>query len=92
MACVYSTSLWHVCTAHPCGLFVQHFPVSFEMIVDAFLNENQLRVEQVKLDGCLDHGYKLKDPELLDRWRAFHRSQAHYRVISTDEAMDQDNL
>jgi hypothetical protein len=71
---------------------VQHFPISFEIILDAFLNENQLRMEQIKLDGCLDHGYKLKDLELLDHWRVFHRNQAHYRVISTDEAMDQDSL
>lgn len=71
---------------------IQHFPVTFEMIVDTFLNENQLKMEQVKLDICDQHGYRLLDQDLLDRWRVYHRSQANYRVISTEEATDQDNL
>lgn len=71
---------------------VQHFPVTFEMLVDAFLNENQLKIEQVKLEFDENHAYRIKDPELLDKWRVFHRSQANYRIISTDEAMEQDAL
>jgi hypothetical protein len=71
---------------------VQHFPVTFEMLVDAFLNENQLKIEQVKLAFDDQHAYRLRDPDLLDRWRVFHRSQANYRIISTEEAMEQENL
>lgn len=71
---------------------VQHFPVTFQTLLDAFLNENQLKIEQVKLEFDEDHGYRIKDQELLDKWRIFHRSQANYRIISTDEAMEQDHL
>jgi len=71
---------------------VQHFPVTFNQLLDAFLNENQLKMDQIKLDFDEDHGYRIKDQALLDRWRIFHRSQAHYRIISTDEAIDQPHL
>lgn len=71
---------------------VQHFPVTFEILVDAFLNENQLKIEQVKLEFCENHAYRIKDPILLDKWRLFHRSQANYRIIAADEAMDQSHL
>lgn len=71
---------------------VQHFPVTFEMLLDAFLNENQLKMDQIKLDYDEQHKYRLKDTELLERWRVFHRSQASYRIMSTDEAMEQDHL
>ncbi|CAK9035495.1 Hybrid signal transduction histidine kinase A [Durusdinium trenchii] len=69
---------------------VQHFPVTFRVLLDAFLNENQIELESIKLEFCEDHGYKLKDPVLLDKWRLFHRSHAQYRIISTDEAMEQE--
>lgn len=71
---------------------VQHFPTTFEMLVDAFLNENQLKIEQVKLEFCEQHMYKMKDRDLLEKWQVFHRSQANYRIISTDEAMEQEHL
>lgn len=71
---------------------VQHFPVTFHQLVTAFLNENQLIVENIKLEYDENHAYRIQDPELRDRWVVFHRSQAHYRVISTDEAMEQDHL
>jgi hypothetical protein len=71
---------------------VQHFPTTFEMLVDAFLNENQLKIEQVKLEYCDQHMYRIKDRDLLEKWQVFHRSQANYRVISTDEAMEQEHL
>uniref|UniRef100_A0A7S1EY02 Uncharacterized protein n=1 Tax=Noctiluca scintillans TaxID=2966 RepID=A0A7S1EY02_NOCSC len=71
---------------------VQHFPTTFESLVDAFLNEKQLRLEQVKLEHCAEHAYRIQDPELLERWRAFHRATAHYRIISTSEAMEEDHL
>lgn len=71
---------------------VQHFPVTFEQLVTSFCNENQLRVENIKLDYDADHGYRIKDPVLMDKWMAFHRSQAHYRILSTEEAMQQDHL
>merc|ERR1719323_283383 len=71
---------------------VQHFPVTFKQLVDHFLNEHQLTMEQVKLEYCEDHAYRIKDQHLLEQWRLYHRSRAHYRVISTDEAMEQDHL
>eukprot|EP00929_Paragymnodinium_shiwhaense_P014478 TRINITY_DN12238_c0_g1_i1.p1 TRINITY_DN12238_c0_g1~~TRINITY_DN12238_c0_g1_i1.p1 ORF type:complete len:248 (-),score=77.72 TRINITY_DN12238_c0_g1_i1:53-796(-) len=71
---------------------VQHFPVTFELLVDSFLNEHQLKLEQIKLDFDAQHAYRLKDAELLERWRVFHRSQANYRIISTEEAMEQEHL
>jgi hypothetical protein len=71
---------------------VQHFPTTFEMLVDAFLNENQLKMEQVKLEFCDQHMYRMKDYDLLEKWAVFHRSQANYRIISTDEAMEQEHL
>lgn len=71
---------------------VQHFPVTFEQLVDSFLNENQLKIEQIKLDFCDSHAYRIKDQVLLDKWRVFHRSQANYRIISADEAMEQPHL
>jgi hypothetical protein len=71
---------------------VQHFPITFQVLVDAFLNENQLKLDQIKLEFDEDHAYRIKDAELIDKWRIFHRSQAHYRIISTDEAMEQDHL
>mmetsp|Transcript_35493 Transcript_35493/g.110721 ORF Transcript_35493/g.110721 Transcript_35493/m.110721 type:complete len:246 (+) Transcript_35493:51-788(+) len=71
---------------------VQHFPMPLDQLVTAFLNENQLRIENIKLEYDEHHAYRIQDPELLDKWRIFHRSQAHYRVISTEEAMEQDHL
>jgi len=71
---------------------VQHFPVTLEQLVTAFLNENQLKIHQIKLEYDENHAYRIKDPELLDKWRVFHRSQANYRIVSTDEAMDEDHL
>mmetsp|Transcript_37631 Transcript_37631/g.79950 ORF Transcript_37631/g.79950 Transcript_37631/m.79950 type:complete len:247 (+) Transcript_37631:109-849(+) len=71
---------------------VQHYPVTFNTLVDAFFNENQVKLEQVKLEFCEDHAYRIKDQDLHDRWQVFHRSQASYRVISTSEAMEQDHL
>jgi len=71
---------------------VQHFPVTFQMLVDAFLNENQLKLEQIKLVRDEAHAYMIKDSEILERWRVHHRSQACYRIISTDEAMEEDHL
>lgn len=71
---------------------VQHFPMTFQMLVDAFLNENQIKIEQVKLEFDPAHAYRIKEPELLDKWQVFHRSQAVYRIISTEEAMEQDHL
>ncbi|CAE7230243.1 unnamed protein product [Symbiodinium pilosum] len=68
---------------------VQHFPVTLRVLLDAFMNENQIDLENIKLEFCEDHGYKIKDPELMDKWRLFHRSYAQYRIISTDEAMEQ---
>jgi len=71
---------------------VQHYPIQFQNLVDAFLNENQLKLEQIKLDACPEHMYKIKDQDLMDKWKIFHRSQANYRIISTEEAMAQDYL
>lgn len=71
---------------------VQHFPVPLQVLIEAFLNENQLALESIKLDYCEENAYRIKDPELLDKWRVYHRSQANYRVISVEEAMDQDHL
>mmetsp|Transcript_35494 Transcript_35494/g.110725 ORF Transcript_35494/g.110725 Transcript_35494/m.110725 type:complete len:246 (+) Transcript_35494:89-826(+) len=71
---------------------VQHFPLTLDQLVTAFLNEHQLRIENIKLEYDEHHAYRVQDPELLDKWCIFHRSQAHYRVISTDEAMEQDHL
>jgi len=71
---------------------VQHFPIPFDQLVTAFLNENQLRMENIKLEYDEHHAYRIQDPELHDKWSIFHRSQAHYRIISTDEAMEQEHL
>lgn len=68
---------------------VQHFPNTFQMLTDAFLNEHQLKIEQVKLEFDANHAYRMKDHELREKWMVFHRSQANYRIISTDEAADQ---
>jgi hypothetical protein len=71
---------------------VQHFPTTFELLVDAFLNENQLKLEQIKLQYCDQHMYRMKDADLLEKWVVFHRSHANYRIISTNEAMEQEHL
>jgi hypothetical protein len=71
---------------------VQHFPTTFETLVDAFLNENQLKIEQIKLEFCDQHMYRLKDGDLDEKWQVFHRSQANYRIISTVQAMEQEHL
>lgn len=71
---------------------VQHFPIMFIQLVDAFLNEQQLKAEQVKLEYDEDHGYRIKDPLLLDAWRVYHRSHAAYRIVSVGEGMEQDHL
>lgn len=31
---------------------VQHFPVTFRVLLDAFLNENQIELESIKLEFC----------------------------------------
>jgi len=56
------------------------------------MNENQLKIEQIKLDFCDQHMYRIKDRDLTEKWAVFHRSQANYRIISTDEAMEQEHL
>ena len=71
---------------------VQHFPVTFRVLLDSFLNENQIELENIKLEYCEEHGYKIKDAELKDKWRLYHRSHGQYCIISTDEAMEQDHL
>jgi hypothetical protein len=72
---------------------VQHYPVPFQVLLDQFLNENHIDdLEQIKLDYCEEHAYRLKDTQLMERWRVFHKSKASYRIISTDEAMEQDHL
>jgi len=71
---------------------VQHFPTTFETLVDAFLNENQFKIEQIKLEFCDQHMYRLKDRDLAEKWQVFHRSQANYRIISTVQAMEQEHL
>lgn len=71
---------------------VQHFPVTFHQIVFHFLNENQVKMERIMLGPDEEHGYRIKDEGLLEKWIVYHRSYSHFRIISTDEAMDQDNL
>ncbi|CAL1170848.1 unnamed protein product [Cladocopium goreaui] len=58
---------------------VQHFPVTFRVLLDSFLNENQIELENIKLEYCEEHGYKIKDAELKDKWRLYHRSHGQYR-------------
>eukprot|EP00438_Fugacium_kawagutii_P034875 Skav225571 [mRNA] locus=scaffold81:501402:508631:+ [translate_table: standard] len=55
---------------------VQHFPVTFRVLLDSFLNENQ-----IEHPGPMgeEHGYKIKEPELKDKWRLYHRSHAQFR-------------
>jgi len=71
---------------------VQHFPTTFKDFVDGFLNEVNLKIEQIYLEWDSRHVYQIKDKELLERWQAYHLMKANYRVISTDEAMEQDHL
>eukprot|EP00747_Dinoflagellata_sp_TGD_P191979 gnl/TRDRNA2_/TRDRNA2_56151_c0_seq1.p1 gnl/TRDRNA2_/TRDRNA2_56151_c0~~gnl/TRDRNA2_/TRDRNA2_56151_c0_seq1.p1 ORF type:complete len:275 (+),score=69.95 gnl/TRDRNA2_/TRDRNA2_56151_c0_seq1:83-826(+) len=71
---------------------VQHYPVTFEMLVDAFLNEMNLKMEHIQLEYCDQHAYKMKDSLLEERWQIYHKNQASYRIISVDEAMEQDHL
>lgn len=71
---------------------VQHFPTTLQQLVDAFLIEHQLNLEQVQLAHCPDHVYQLKDEDLMAKWQTYHRQQAHYRIISCDEAMEQPHL
>ena len=75
--------------------------MTLRVLLDAFMNENQIDLENIKLEFCYglscsccllkcsqlmaaqgeDHGYKIKDPELMDKWRLFHRSYAQYRRL-----------
>lgn len=71
---------------------VQHFPTTFHDLVDGFLNEVNLKIEQVYLEWDSAHVYCIKDKALLDRWQAYHLMKANYRIISTEEGMEQDHL
>lgn len=71
---------------------VQHFPITFQDLLDAFLNEVQFNLEQIKVEYDEQHAYRIKDPALLQAWQTYHRERANYRVISTEEAMEQDHL
>jgi len=65
---------------------VQHFPVPLESVVVAFLNENQLKMDKIMLLPDEEHGFRVKDKGIQDKWIAYHRSHGHFRIISTDEA------
>jgi hypothetical protein len=65
---------------------VQHFPVPLDSIITSFLNENQLKIQQILLDASEDHGYVIRDPSIAENWRVYHRSHANFRIISTEEA------
>jgi len=71
---------------------VQHFPTTFHDLVDAFLNEVNLKAEQVFLEWDDGHVYRVKDQGLLERWQSYHLMKANFRVIATEEAMEQDHL
>lgn len=71
---------------------VQHFPTTFHDLVDAFLNEVNLKAEQIFLEWDDNHVYVIKDKALLERWQQYHLMKANFRVIATEEAMEQDHL
>lgn len=71
---------------------VQHFPTNFMTLVDAFLNEVNLDMDQIKVEYDEYHVYMIKDPVLLERWQTYHSMQANFRIISIEEAMLEPNL
>lgn len=71
---------------------VQYFPMTFNTLVDIFLNEVQVKIEDIKIEYCDQYAYRLKDTALLKAWQEFHRDRANYRIISVDEAMEQEHL
>lgn len=71
---------------------VQHYPTSFKEICHSFLNEVDLKIDEIKLEYDDHHIYTLKDKALLQRWQMFHLLRAHYRIVSVDEAMIEPEL
>merc|ERR1719218_428644 len=71
---------------------VQHFPTSFKELTHAFLNQVDLKIDQIFLEYDDQHVYTLKDKALLQRWQMFHLLRAPYRVVSVDEAMIEPDL
>lgn len=67
-----------------CGHFddshIDHYPVSFQKILDDFVRINNLKLEEVKIykEGIQ---YYLKDKKLKDKWVEYHESKANFRKI-----------
>ena len=49
---------------------VQHFPVTFRLLLDSFLNENQIILENIQLDYCCSPGplFLSAQPWLVGGW------------------------
>lgn len=73
---------------------VQHHPsqANFTELVSSFLNSEQVSKEKIPLEYDEKHVYVIADEQLLQRWVAFHGSAANYRIVSLEEAMQEDEL
>jgi len=61
---------------------------SFDELLSEFLNQSQIDIESVRLTNPapndVDQRGILADPELLDRWVAYHRNHAHLQLLSAE--------
>lgn len=66
------------------GVHVHHDGEEFSRILDEFLMEKGLRLEDIELED-IGRGYRLKDRKLAEEWRRFHDARARLRVVSREE-------
>ena len=59
-------------------------PRTFDELVQEFIQREQIDIDEVAVTGLGDGELRkgLADSELEDRWRQFHRMNAHLRVVS----------
>ncbi|QOR94668.1 hypothetical protein IMZ38_01660 [Thermosphaera chiliense] len=59
---------------------VHHEGKSFKDILEGFLRQEGLRLEDIKLED-IGEGYRLADRGLAQKWREFHRKHAHLLIL-----------
>ena len=64
-----------------CKLSVDHKDTPFSQMLDTFLNENSLKLSDVKVRWVQRAEYLLRDAELSKKWRLFHDAHATFQGL-----------
>jgi hypothetical protein len=62
-----------------------HHEESFSKILEDFLREKDLRLEDVELENLKQGGHRLKDRKLADEWIHYHNTRASLKILSIQD-------